>query len=91
MRTIHDEIFEITEIIKNGAIISGNDSIVNAFRQRCLEQAFKRLTEDVIPELISRNIMRDSQPVKVLFDRTPVEQKYAIRPELSPCPRLGMK
>jgi len=89
MKTITNDIIAIVELLKNGAFVSGNDPIVDAFRQRCLEQAFFRITTDVIPQLISSNTMRNSDRLKMLSDITSIEQKFIIRPELSPCPRLG--
>ena len=35
MRTIYDDIYEHIELLRNGAIVSSDDPVVNLFRQRC--------------------------------------------------------
>jgi len=87
--TIYNDIFEHIELLRNGAIVSSNDPIVNAFRQRCLEQAFFRFTRQLLPKLIAADVIKDSEHLQFLCQITAIEDKFNVRPELSPCPRYG--
>lgn len=43
----------VLTLLRNGAVVAGDDKYAAAFRERCLEQAYLRLSEDVIPQMIA--------------------------------------
>ena len=90
MRTIYDDIYEHIELLRNGAIVSSDDPVVNLFRQRCLEQAFFRFTTDLLPKLLAADVIKDSEQLKLLCKLTGIEDKFEICARLSPCPRYGV-
>jgi hypothetical protein len=50
----HAKIYTLIENLRNGAMISGNEPYTQAYRQRCLEQAYVEMVdcENILGEWI---------------------------------------
>ena len=79
---IQKQMFEFIEIIRNGAIIAGDTSITNAYRQACIEHAYWRLCRNIAPELLAHGLIEDTNEVKNLLDIGALYQQGLIRPDL---------
>lgn len=80
---IDAHIFDVIELIRNGAIVSGDDTQVNLFRQRCLEFAYHKLCTNVIPRMVEDGMLTNTNRLENLTDRDVLLQKNLIRPELT--------
>jgi hypothetical protein len=80
---IDAHIFEVVELIRNGAIISGDNMQSNLFRQRCLEFAYHKLSTNVIPRMIEDGTLSNNDKLENLTDVNVLLQKNVIRPELA--------
>ena len=89
MPTLYEDIYDHIELLRNGAIVSNDDPVINLFRQRCLEQAFFRFTRTVLPKLIAAGLIQDSEQMQFLCKLNAIEDKFEIRTTLSPSPRYG--
>ena len=86
--TINEELFEIIELLRNGAIISGDDMYTNLYRIRCLEQVYHRIcSNNVCGKLFEQGILNNqgswNRKWQNLLDITPLHTKTYIRPEFS--------
>ena len=86
-RIIQDDVFEIIELLRNGAMISGNDHYTNYYRTRCLEQAYFRIVQDLSQALIDAKLLTLSAKLVNLLDVNVLYQKNAIQPELIAYPK----
>ena len=77
----YEHIFDILEMMKNGAMVSDNDKFIDEYRQVCLEQAFSRFTTDVLPDLMSCKIITcNDQYRTILINLSSISHKKDIRP-----------
>jgi hypothetical protein len=79
----YDQIFNILELMKNGAMVSDDDKFINEYRELCLEQAFFRFTTDVLPDLLSRKIITCNERYRTtLINLKCISDKKDIRPDV---------
>ena len=79
----YEHIFDILEMMKNGAMVSDNDKFIDEYRQVCLEQAFFRFTTDVLPDLMSRKIITCNDRYRtILINLSSISDKKDIRPSI---------
>ena len=56
----NEDIYEIMDLLRNGAIATGNDYVTNIYRQRCLGQEYFRLcNENLVSKLFEKNIIHN--------------------------------
>ena len=80
---IYEHVFDILEMMKNGAMVSDNDKFIDEYRQVCLEQAFFRFTTDVLPDLMSRKIIKCNDRYRtILINLSSISDKKDIRPSI---------
>jgi hypothetical protein len=79
--TQYENIFDIIEMMKNGAMVSDYDKYIDEYRQFCLEQVFFRFTNDILPELLSRKIIFCNDRYRtILINLKYISDKKDIRP-----------
>ena len=77
------EFFEIVELLRNGALITGDCAQTNLYRQRCLELALHALCTSLIPALMAKGVLKETNRLDNLIDIGSLHQKQCIRPEHS--------
>jgi len=76
------EFWNVTEMIRNGAVCVGTSSTTQIYRQHCLEQAYWNLCHELAPILLSNGLLEDTQELLNLLDTSAMLQKRLIRPDL---------
>ena len=80
---LNREFFEMLELLRNGAVITGDCVHTNLYRQRCLEHALHALCTSLVPALIAKGILKETDRLANLIDVGVLHQKQCIRPEHS--------
>ena len=78
-----NELFDVVELVRNGAIVTGNDMQTNLYRQRCLEFGYHKMCTTLIPELLKLGTLKSTERLENLVDTAVLHQKNCIRPELT--------
>ena len=72
-------IIVLTEMARNGAVITGNSTNATKFRERSLEQIFSLLARDIVPHMREKNIVNDNEIWEALSSIECLEWKTVIR------------
>jgi hypothetical protein len=75
--------FDVIELMRNAAIVSGDCYQTNAYRQRCIEKAYHEMCLDLVPRLLELGVLKPSTTLSNLVDTSALHQKHLIRPEHS--------
>lgn len=78
-----NEIFELVELLRNGALVTGSGSHTQLYRQRCLESAYHMLCTGIVPEMIGYGLVKSNARWESILDVGALFQKGSIRPEMS--------
>lgn len=81
--SIDKTVFEILELLRNGAGVCGDHAVSNQFRQKCIEHAYHEACLVLVPLLVNANVIKTSVKLENLVDIGPMLQKFVIRPELT--------
>ena len=76
------EFWNVTEMIRNGAVCVGTSPTTQNYRQKCLEQAYWNLCHELAPILLHNGLLVDTQELLNLLDTSAMIQKRLIRPDL---------
>lgn len=77
---VQSELMAILELLRNGAIISGVDDYTAKYRQVCLEQAYRRASETLVPALVAYGVVLTDQRLENVIDISAMYQKFLISP-----------
>jgi hypothetical protein len=72
---------EILTMLRNGATIAGPDPQTAEYREKCLEQAYLMMSQDLVPELTMLGVLPkdgDDQRLSNLIDVSAMMQKKII-------------
>jgi hypothetical protein len=59
--SLNNELFDIVELLRNGACITGDDKETNLYRHRCLQQAYHRFTHmNIMEKLVESKLLYTS-------------------------------
>lgn len=72
LKTAEEELSDVIELLRNGAIVAGNDNFTNSYRTRCLEQAY---FHDIVPFLLESKLLDPSLKLENLIDLNAMYQK----------------
>jgi hypothetical protein len=78
-----EEFFDVLELLRNGALITGDCLQTNLYRQRCLEHALHTLSTSIVPALLAKGVLTANNRLENLIDIGCLHQKQCIRPKLS--------
>lgn len=78
-----EAIYETIEILRNGAMITGQDTYTYLYRQRCLERAYLNMCQILVPEFIRQEWIKENTNNRIacLTDVSVLDFKALIRPE----------
>jgi hypothetical protein len=73
------EIVTILTWLRNGAVVAGKDELTAEYRERCLEQAYLRMSQDLVPALAALGVLStEDQRLGNLIDVSAMMQKKVI-------------
>ncbi len=76
---IKTQLMSVLTLLRNGAIVAGDEQHTTEFRERCLEQAYMIASQDLTPALVALGILRDDdQCLNNLIDMSAMAQKAVI-------------
>lgn len=78
-----DDVIRILTLLRNGATVAGSDPQTAKYREKCLEQAYLLMSQDLVPALAALGIVPqdctgDDQRLGNLIDVSAMMQKQII-------------
>lgn len=75
--------FKVLQVLRNGAVVVGDDIHTNAYRQHCLEVAYYMTSTYIAPELMADGYLEDTNAALNVIDTSALIQQGLIRPDLA--------